>query len=564
MAIFETQVDENSDSFKANADLMAAAIAEFRGVEQSVLDRAEAKAPTYEKRGYMSPRERLSQLLDPGAPWLELSSLCGYMQDQDKDGSFAGGSVISGIGFIEGTRCLVMIDDFLTKGGTITRLGSNKRLRMHEICMGEKLPLVTLAQSGGGDLTALGATFGPSGKGFANQCRLSAAGIPQITVVHGSATAGGAYQPGLSDYIVMIRKQSTMFLAGPPLLKAATGEIATDEEIGGAEMHAEVAGTADYLAENDADGIRICRDIVRKLGWNKNRGLARLESRSVGVVAVRRYDDVGNSQSYPHSSDPRWRGPQYSKESLLGVVPADPKTPYDCREIITRLADASELLDFKADYDIGTICTHIEIKGVPCGVIGNNAPITARGAAKAGQFIQLCEQSGTPILFLHNTTGFIVGTESEQAGIIKHGAKLIQAVTMSTVPKISVVVGGSYGAGNYAMCGRGMDPRFMFAWPRSVVSVMGPPQAGQVMRQVWEAQMKRAGEVDEAQLDTQEQMVVQSMESQSHALANTARVWDDALIDPRDTRDIVAFVLGVCADADTRALNENTFGIARF
>ncbi len=560
MAIFESQLDEHSDSFKANAELMQAAVTEFRGIEQIVLDRAEAKAPTYEKRGYMRPRERLSQLLDPGARWLELSSLCCYLQDQDKDGSFAGGSVIAGIGFIEGTRCLVLVDDFLTKGGTITRLGGEKRKRMQSICMREKLPLVALAQSGGGDLTALGATFGPSGEGFANQCRLSAMGIPQITVVHGSATAGGAYQPGLSDYIVMVRKQSTMFLAGPPLLKAATGEIATDEEIGGAEMHAEIAGTADYLAENDADGIRICRDIVRKLGWNKNKGSEPLRGSDPG-----RKEGVARSGSDPRrGSDPCYSEPLHSKESLLGIVPADPKTPYDCREIITRLADGSELLDFKADYDIGTICTHVEIKGVPCGVMGNNAPITARGAAKAGQFIQLCEQSGTPILFLHNTTGFIVGTESEQAGIIKHGAKLIQAVTNSTIPKISVVVGGSYGAGNYAMCGRGMDPRFMFAWPRSVVSVMGPPQAGQVMRQVWEAQMKRAGSVDEAQLDAQEQAVVQSMESQSHALANTARVWDDALIDPRDTREIVAYVLSVCAEADARQLNENTFGIARF
>jgi geranyl-CoA carboxylase beta subunit len=538
---------------------MSAAVDEFRGIEKQVLERAEAKAPRYEKRGYMPPRERLSQLLDPGAPFLELSSLCGYLQDQDKDGSFAGGSVIAGIGYIEGTRCAVMVDDFLTKGGTITRLGGEKRKRMQKISMREKIPLVTLAQSGGGDLTALGDTFGPSGDIFANQCLLSAAGIPQITVVHGSATAGGAYQPGLSDYIVMIRRQSTVYLAGPALLKAATGEVASDEEIGGAEMHAEIAGTADYLAENDADGIRICRDIVRKLGWNRSSG------GTVGVGAVRRSDDVGKLLfTYPHSADPCYSEPLYSKEELLGLVPVDPKTPYDVREIIARIADDSDFLDFKPDFDAGTICGHVEIKGMPCGVIGNNAPITAKGAAKAGQFIQLCEQSGTPLLFLHNTTGFIVGTESEAAGIIKHGSKLIQAVTNSTVPKISVVVGGSYGAGNYAMCGRGMGPRFMFAWPRSVVSVMGPPQAGQVMRQVWEAQMKKAGKVDENALDDAERQVVEAMEARSHALANTARVWDDALIDPRDTRDVVAFVLSVCTEADARTVNPNTFGIARF
>jgi geranyl-CoA carboxylase beta subunit len=534
MATFDSEIDTHSESFAGNTETMQAAIDEFRGVEHAVLQRAEAKVAAYEKRGYMPPRERLSQLLDPGAAFLELSSLCGYMQDQDKDGTFAGGSVIAGIGFIAGTRCAVMIDDFLTKGGIITRLGGEKRVRMQHLSMSEKIPLVTLAQSGGGNLTTLGDTFGPSGVIFANQCRLSAAGIPQVTVVHGSATAGGAYQPGLSDYIVMVRKQSTVYLAGPPLLKAATGEIATDEEIGGAEMHAEIAGTADYLAENDADGIRIAREIVGKLGWK----------------------DTTDQASYAE--------PLYPAQELLGIVPADPKTPYDVREIIARIADASDYLDFKRDFDIGTVCGHIEIHGMTCGVIGNNGPITAAGAAKAGQFIQLCEQSGTPILFLHNTTGFIVGTESERAGIIKHGSKLIQAVTNSKTPKISIVVGGSYGAGNYAMCGRGMGPRFMFAWPRSVVSVMGPPQAGQVMRQVWEAQMARAGDVDQAQLDAMEKEVVDAMASKSHALANTARVWDDALIDPRDTREILGFVLRTCKEADGRQVNTNTFGIARF
>ncbi len=538
MAQLTSEIDVNSEAFRANADLMEAGVQEFRSVEQAVVERANGKAPRYIERGLLPPRERLSQLLDPGAPFLELSTLCGYMQDQDTDGSFAGGSVIAGIGYVEGTRVGVMVDDYLTKGGIMTTFGGVKRTRMHLLCLKEKLPLVTLAQSGGGNLTTAGDTFGTSGSLFANQCRLSAAGVPQITVVHGSATAGGAYQPGLSDYIVMIREQSTVYLAGPPLLKAATGEIATDEEIGGAQMHSSVAGTADYLAENDADGIRIAREIVGKLGWNK------------GFVSPAKTTD--------------YRDPIYPASDLLGVVPSDPKTPYDVREIVARLADGSDFLDFKPDFDMGTVCGHMEVKGQPCGVIGNNAPITAKGAAKAGQFIQLCEQSGTPILFLHNTTGFIVGTEAEQAGIIKHGSKLIQAVTNSTVPKISIVVGGSYGAGNYAMCGRGMEPRFMFAWPRSVVSVMGPAQAGQVMRQVWEAQMRRAGEVNEPQLDTMEGEVRAAMEKTSHALANTARLWDDGIIDPRDTREILSFVLDVCTEADARQVNTNTFGIARF
>jgi geranyl-CoA carboxylase beta subunit len=540
MAILETQLDAQAEQFKHNASVMLQAVEEFRGIEQRVIDAAAAKAPRYIERGLLPPRQRLGLLLDAGAPFLELSTLCGYMQEEDTDGSGAGGSCITGIGMVADTLCMVMVDDYLTKGGSITPLGSAKRQRMLQLAMENKLPVICLAQSGGGNLKLLGDFFGPSGSGFARQARLSAAGIPQVTVVHGSATAGGAYQPGLSDYVIMIRKQSTVYLAGPPLLKAATGEIATDEEIGGAQMHSEIAGTADYLAENDADGIRIAREITGKLGWNTG-------FKNSADVAVRK----------------PCKEPLYGAEELLGIVPDDPKTPYDVREIIARIADGSDYLDFKPDYDIGTVCGHMEIHGYPCAVIGNNGPITAKGAVKAGQFIQLCEQSGTPLLFLHNTTGFIVGTESERAGIIKHGSKLIQAVTNSTVPKISVVVGGSYGAGNYAMCGRGMDPRFMFAWPRTVVSVMGPAQAGSVLRTVATAKMQRAGQVNEELLDALEKDTVDTMEAKSRALANTARLWDDGMIDPRDTRAVVGFALRVCRDGDRRKVNTNTFGIGR-
>lgn len=536
MAVIESQIDTQSGSFKRNAEVMSAAIQEFRDIEQRVIASAEAKTPRYRERGLMPPRERLSAVLDAGSPFLEMSTLCGYLQEEDTDGSGAGGSCITGIGYIAGVRCMVLVDDYLTKGGSITPLGSTKRQRMLRIAMENKLPVLTLAQSGGGNLKLLGDFFGPSGSGFAIQAKLSAAGIPQITVVHGSATAGGAYQPGLSDYVIMIRKQSTVYLAGPALLKAATGEVATDEEIGGAEMHAELAGTADYLAENDADGIRIAREIAGKLDWSRH---------SPADVA----------------SD--YQEPVYSSEELLGIVPEDPKTPYDVREIIARLADGSDFLEFKPDFDIGTICGHMNVEGRACGVVGNNGPITAKGAAKAGQFIQLCEQSRIPLLFLHNTTGFIVGTEAEQAGIIKHGSKLIQAVTNAKVPRISIVVGGSYGAGNYAMCGRGMEPRFMFAWPRTVVSVMGPAQAGSVLRQVATAKMERAGQVNEELLDALEKDTVDTMAAKSHALANTARMWDDGLIDPRDTRSVVAFVLSVCKEGDARSVNTNSFGIAR-
>jgi len=536
MPVFESRINPQSGEHQANREHMAAGVQEVRDIEQRVLDTAEAKIPRYRKRGYISPRERLNLLLDPGAPFLELYSLAGYMQGNDTDGSAAGGTCIAGIGYVQGTRCAVYVDDYLTKGGSISRFGAEKRINMQNIALNKKLPLIVLAQSAGGDLREAGEMFGPSGVFFANQARLSAAGIPQITVVHGSATAGGAYQPGLSDYIVMIRRQSTVYLAGPPLLKAATGEVATDEEIGGAELHCEVSGVSDYLAENDSDGIRIAREIMGKLDWNKN---------------------------LPAPQPGDFKEPLYPKEELLGIVPVDPKTPYDCREIIARIADGSDILDFKPAYDEGTVCAFIEIHGQACGILGNNAPITSNGAAKAAQFMQLCDQSGLPLIFLHNTTGFIVGTEPERLGIIKHGSKMIQAVTNSTVPKISIVVGGSYGAGNYAMCGRGMDPDFMFAWPRSVVSIMGPAQAGSVLRQVAHARMEKMGQVDENFLDQIETDTRTALEERSHALANTARLWDEGIIDPRDTRSILAFVLDICREARGRKVRSNTFGIAR-
>lgn len=534
MTIIESQLDINSDSYKSNARVMEEAVEEFRAIEKRVADTASAKEARYRKRGLLPPKARLSHLLDAGAPFLELSTLCGYLQEGDRDGSDAGGHMIGGLGFVEGVLCVVLVDDYLTKGGTLTKLGGEKRQRLMSLALNHKLPVVSLSQSGGGDLTSLGDWFGFSGSAFALQCRLSAQGVPQVSVVHGSATAGGAYQPGLSDYVIMVRNQSTVYLAGPPLLKAATGEIATDEEIGGAEMHAQVAGTADYITENDADGIRVAREVTAALNWPK------AEAINSG------FDE-----------------PNYPSCELIGIVPEDPRTPYDVREILARIADGSDLVEFKSEYDAGTVCGHIRIHGILCAVIGNNGPITARGAAKAGQFVQLCEQSGTPLVFLHNTTGFIVGTESEQAGIIKHGAKMIQAVTNATVDKISIIVGGSYGAGNYAMCGRGISPNFIFAWPRSVVSVMGPAQAGSVVRSVAEAKMKRMGDVDEDKLTKLEEGTRAAMEARSGALVNSARLWDDGLIDPRDTRSILGFVLQVCRDGRLKKTRATTFGVGR-
>jgi geranyl-CoA carboxylase beta subunit len=537
MPVIQSAIDVHGEDFANNREAMLAAVASFRQIEQNCLNKALDAKAKFEKRGQLLPRERLNLLLDPGAPFLELSSLAGYKLHDDKDGTQAGGGIISGIGYIAGVRCLVTASNSAIKGGTISPTGLKKTLRLQQIAFENKLPVVALTESGGANLNYAADIFVEGARGFANQARMSAMGLPQITVVHGSSTAGGAYQPGLSDYVVVVRGKAKMFLAGPPLLKAATGEIASDEQLGGAEMHAQVAGTAEYLAENDADGVRIAREILAMLPWN-----AQLPARPAKVYSE----------------------PLYPVEELLGLVPADAKKPYDVREIIARIADGSAFLDFKNEFDNQTVCGHLQIEGQPCGFIGNNGPITPQGAAKAAQFIQLCEQSNTPILFFHNTTGFMVGTESEQLGVIKHGSKMIQAVANATVPKLTIVVGGSYGAGNYAMCGRGLDPRFIFAWPNSKTAVMGGAQAGKVLRIVTEDKhLKEGKEADPKMLDMLETVTAQKLDSQSTALYGTASLWDDGLIDPRDTRKLLGYLLDICAEAAVRPLKTNTFGVAR-
>lgn len=541
MTVLTSQLDVRSSEFRRNADRMQTLVDEVRAIEQRGTEAANRQRARYAERGELLPRERLALLLDRGSEFLELSRLAGYLLDDDTDGSTAGGGMIVGIGQVAGVRCLVSVDNFPVKGGSLSHMGLLKKLRYQQIVMENKLPIVTLAQSGGANLRYVSDFFVEGARFFANRARISAQGLPQVTVVHGSATAGGAYDPGLSDYMVMVRNKATMYLAGPPLLKAATGEVATDEELGGAEMHCRVAGTAEYLAEDDADGIRIARQVMGALQWN----------RSASPVQAQAYRD-----------------PLYPAEELLGVVPADPKTPFDMRDVLARIADGSEFLEFKSEYDAGTLCGHITIEGMPVGIIGNNFPITARGAAKAGQFIQLCDQAQIPLLFLHNTTGFLVGTEQEQAGIIKHGSKLIQAVANARVPRISLMIGGSFGAGNYAMCGRGLDPQFIFAWPSSRVAVMGGAQAGTVLRIVAENRFTRTGQTMDAA--TRERVESEASEAQrlldekSVALYATARLWDDGIVDPRDTRRLLANLLRTCAEGAHRRVQSNTFGVARF
>jgi len=379
--------------------------------------------------------------------------------------------------------------------------------------------------------------FVECGRSFANLAKLSKMGLPVVGVTHGSSTAGGAYQSGLCDYLVVVRGKSKIFLAGPPLLKAATGEIATDEELGGAEMHYYGPGTADYMAEDDADAIRIAREIFAGLDWNE--GL-----------------QVPEGKPY--------KEPLYDIEEILGIVPVDYQVPYDAREVIARIVDGSEFLEFKPAFGPHTLTMHAEIEGHPVGILSNNGPIDCDGANKAAQFIQLCCQSDIPLVFLQNTTGYMVGKEAESGGIVKHGSKMIQAVTNATVPKITLHMGASFGAGNYGMCGRGYDPQFVLAWPNNQIAVMGGKQAAKTMSNVIEAKaIKQGTEPNREMLDMVEQQIIDQYDKESKALFATARLWDDGLIDPRDSRRVLAFCLATCREAAARELKPSTFGVAR-
>lgn len=537
MTILQSEIVVGSEQYQQNREALLTQLAEVRAVQQKSIDKSYAAKPKFDKKGKILPHERIRLLLDADSPFVELCGLVGYNMHDDKDGSEAGGGVIAGIGFVSGVRALVSASNSAIKGGTMSPMGVHKTLRLQKIALEQKLPMVTLTESGGANLNYAAEVFTYGGMTFANQARLSAAGIPQVAVVHGNATAGGAYQPGLSDYVIAVRKQTEMLLAGPPLLLAATGEVATAEELGGAEMHTQVSGVAEYLAENDADGIRLAREIFEHLNWKEQ--------------------TAQSTQNY--------KEPRYAAEELLGIIPQDPKQPFDMKEIIARIIDDSDFLEFKQEYDALTVCGWAKVGGLHIGIITNNGPITPQGAAKAAQFIHLCEQTQRPLLFLHNTTGFMVGTDAEQNGIIKHGSKLIQAVANATVPKISIVVAGSYGAGNYAMCGRSLSPQFIFAWPNSHVAVMGAAQAGKVLRIVAEGKQKASGmEPNPQMLDFLEQSTAMKLEQHSTALFNTAMLHDDGIIDPRDTRKVLIFLLQTIFEAQQRELNPTRFGVSRF
>jgi len=535
MSTLSSRLDPRSAAFGANAERMRERIEELRALEAKVVAESSAKRERFEARGQLLPRERVARLLDRGSEFLELSPLAGLgMHDDDGKKSVLGGGSIVGIGQVAGKRVLVSASDSAIKGGTVAPMGLKKALRAQDLARENKLPLIYLVESGGANLMYQSEMFVEGGRSFANQARLSAAGIPQIAVVHGASTAGGAYLPGLCDYVVLVQGRSSIYLAGPPLVKAAIGEEASEEELGGADLHARVTGLGEFLALDDAHALALTRELVEKLPWD-------------AVPA-------------PTAS----AAPLFDPEELLGTVPVDEREPYDAREIVARIVDGSDFLEFKTVHGTDTLCGLARIEGHAVGILGNNGPIQPQGSTKAAQFIQLCDQSGTALVFLQNTTGYMVGTQAERAGAIKHGSKMIQAVANARVPKFTVVVGGSFGAGNYGMCGRGFDPRFIFSWPSARTSVMGGAQAARVMDIVNRAKLERSGiPVDEEALGAMSEQLRRRIDRESHVLFGTARLWDDGVIDPRDTRRLLALCLCLAREADRRTLRPNTFGVAR-
>jgi acetyl-CoA carboxylase carboxyltransferase component len=515
MTALRSTLDTASADFAANRDAMLAKLGEIDAEHAKAIAGGGPKyTQRHHERGKLLPRERIELLVDPDSPFLELSPLAAWGSD------FAvGASVVSGIGVVEGVECVIVASDPTVRGGTSNPWTLRKTLRANDIALQNRLPLIGLVESGGADLPTQKEIFIPGGRGFRDLTRLSAAGIPTIALVFGNSTAGGAYLPGMSDHVVMIKERSKVFLGGPPLVKMATGEEADEESLGGAEMHARTSGLADYFAADEHDAIRIGRRIVARLNWRK--------------LGPAPYPEV--------------RSPLLSDEDLLGIVPPDLKTPFDPREVIARIVDASDFDEFKPLYGSSLVTGWARVHGYPVGILANaQGVLFSAESQKATQFIQLANQTDTSLLFLHNTTGYMVGKEYEQAGIIKHGALMINAVSNSTVPHISILMGASYGAGHYGMCGRAYDPRFLFAWPSARSAVMGPAQLAGVLSIVARASAAARGNPYDEDADAAMRRAVESqIEAESLPMFLSGRLYDDGVIDPRDTRTVV----GMCLSA---------------
>lgn len=539
MTVFESKINVNSEGYLSNRSEMLDVIEKMNSLLKRAEDLSEKRKPRFLERNQLTPRDRLMHLLDSGMPFLELANMGGFLLDvPDREKSVPGASLISGIGFINGVRCMVTVDDSGIKAGAMTDGWGEKFTRAQDIALQQKLPFVHLVESAGADLPRYQVEGWLNfGRLFGNLAKLSAAGLPTIAVLHGASTAGGAYMPGLSDYVVAIKGRGRAFLAGPALLKAATGEEADEEELGGATMHATVSGLAEYLAEDDLSGLLIARDIIDRLDWNKRSSVVKSDS---------------------------FLDPKYDPDEIAGIVPLDYRKFYDAREVIARIVDGSDFDNFKPLYGETTLCIQGKVHGKSCGILANNGPIDNSGATKAAQFMQLCDQADIPLVFLQNITGYMVGSEYEQGGMIKHGAKMIQAVSNVRVPRITFMIGASFGAGNYGMSGYGYDPEFLFSWPNIQIGVMGGEQAAKTMTIVMEAAAKRRNqEIDKEIMEQQAQSIIEHFDKQSDAFYTSGLSMDDGLIDPRDTRKVLAFCIDTCIEAENRSVRPNSFGVAR-
>ncbi|MCM2422533.1 carboxyl transferase domain-containing protein [Streptomyces sp. RKAG293] len=510
-----TLLDTADEEYTANRATMLARLAEVDAAHTTAIGGGGAKyVERHRKRGKLLARERIELLLDPDTPFLELSPLAAWGSDYP-----VGASLVTGIGVVEGVECLITASDPTVRGGASNPWTLKKALRANEIAFANRLPVISLVESGGADLPSQKEIFIPGGALFRDLTRLSAAGIPTIAVVFGNSTAGGAYIPGMSDHVIMVKDRSKVFLGGPPLVKMATGEESDDESLGGADMHARVSGLADYYALDEPDALRTARRVVSRLNWHKQGPAPRA------------------------SVEP----PLHDEDELLGIVPGDLRTPFDPREVITRVVDGSRFDEFKPLYGPSLATGWAEVHGYPVGILANaQGVLFSAESQKAAQFIQLANQRDIPLLFLHNTTGYMVGKEYEQAGIIKHGAMMINAVANSRVPHLSVLMGASYGAGHYGMCGRAFDPRFLFAWPSAKSAVMGPAQLAGVLSIVARQSAAAKGMPYDDEADAAlRAMVEQQIESESLPMFLSGRLYDDGVIDPRDTRT----VLGLCLSA---------------
>ncbi|MCQ4149286.1 acyl-CoA carboxylase subunit beta [Rhodococcus qingshengii] len=531
MSVIRSTLDTNSEVYKTATSTMNTKLAEIEVEHAKALaGGGEKYTERHHKRGKLLARERIELLLDQDSPFLELCPLAAWGSDFP-----VGASTVVGIGVVEGVECLIVANDPTVRGGTSNPWTLRKGFRANDIAMQNRLPVISLVESGGADLPTQKEVFIPGGRMFRDLTQLSAAGIPTIALVFGNSTAGGAYIPGMSDHVVMIKERSKVFLAGPPLVKMATGEESDDEALGGAEMHARKSGLADYFAADEQDAIRIGRSIVKRLNWTKKGPPPRAE-----IIE-----------------------PLEDPEELLGIVPADLKIPFDPREVIARIVDGSDFDEFKPLYGSSLVTGWAELNGYPIGILANaRGVLFSEESQKATQFIQLANRSNTPLLFLHNTTGYMVGKEYEEGGMIKHGSMMINAVANSKVPHISILLGASYGAGHYGMCGRAFDPRFLFAWPSSKSAVMGGAQLAGVISIVGRAAAEARGQVFDEQADAgMRAMIENQIEAESLPMFLSGRLYDDGVIDPRDTRTVV----GMCLSAIATAPIEGTenFGVFR-